>query len=146
MAPNVATEMTQDPWTRVPGETPREARDRRRQFHALVARFVHGDTLVTNVHVKVLRPTHADFKDMIEFRSGPPDPQTRVFCSAYCPGVWIATGFHYRDDLGDFGDPRWLAAAQASKANWASIFGTKSPLSAPYPCDTKAKLRALTDG
>ena len=133
-------------WTKAAGETPSEARHRYRQFQALLAQFVKGDILVQGVHVKVLRPTDIAFRNIIEFRSGPPDPQTRMFCFVYCPGVWVCTGLHLRSELGDLGDPRWLTAAEASNDAWRAAFGQQVPHPATFPCDTKLKLRALLDG
>jgi hypothetical protein len=146
MTPAVEMAVNRDPWERGPGELAREAMDRRRQFLALLGRFVNGDMLSPMNHVKVLRPTSADFRDLLEVRSGPPDPQTRLFGYVYRPGCWIGTGFHLRSDLGDLGDPAWLRAARASRAAWRDLFPDREPHPAPHPCDSKTKLGALLDG
>lgn len=145
MTPDVAMTINRDPWPKAPGETPRETTARKRQLQSMLARFINGDKLRPNIHVKVLQPTEAAFSDLLEFRSGPPDPQTRLFAMGYEPSVWICTGFHLREDLGDKGDPRWAAAAKASKDAWSGLFSNRMPLKAPYPCDTIAKLQVLLD-
>jgi hypothetical protein len=145
MCPRVQADVDQQPWKAAPGETPLEARERRRQFHALLMRFVVGDILRPQIHAKVLKPTAVAFRGIIEFRSGPPDPQTRLFCLKFSGGVWIACGFHLRDDLGDLGDPRWEAAAQATQETWRAAFGDRRPAPAHYPCDTKPKIVSLLD-
>jgi hypothetical protein len=146
MEASVATAVNQDPWVRGAGELGFEARQRRDQFYALLARFLAGDHLSPQTHVKVLQPTSHQFRDLLEVRSGPPDPQTRLFGYVFQPGCWIATGFHLREDLGDKGDPRWLIAAAASQSIWSTLFGSRAPHRAHYPCDSKAKLKALSDG
>ena len=57
----------------------------------------------------------------------------------------VGYGFHLRDDLGDYGDPGWLAAAQAARALWQLHFPAQAPVPVPHPVDTKAKLKVLLD-
>lgn len=146
LTPLVNVELNRNPWKPVPGETQREATARRRQMLGLLSRYLKGDQLLPKIHAKVLEPTKSAFKDLLEFRSGPPDPQTRLFCYVYVPGIWIGSGFHMRDELGDKGDPRWEVAANQSLAVWNQLFPGRLPTSAPYPCDTRSKLKALLDG
>ncbi len=145
LTPDIHDALFADPWKQAAGETPSDARSRRRQQHAILGRYLNGDVFTPNHQVKVLRPTHPDFADIIEFRSGPPRPQTRLFALVYEPGTWICCGFYLRDELGDRNDPRWLAAAQETQAKWRALFPNRAPKSAPWPCDTTQKMRALLD-
>jgi hypothetical protein len=138
-------DLYQDPWERRPGELGREARERRIRKHALLARFIGGHALIPILDVKVLRPSTPAFQNVIEFRSGPPRPQSRLFALIYTPGVWVGAALHFRDDLGGLGDPRWETAAQAAQDAWAALFPERTPHPAPYPCDTRLRLKALLD-
>lgn len=141
----VRNEVDRLPWKKAPGETPREANERRRMFHALLSRFIAGASLTPNIDVKALTPTHAPFRNLLEFRSGPPEPQTRLFTYVYRPGVWVGCGFHLRSELGNFGDPRWLSAATEAQKAWVGIFQATAPHKTIVPCDTRPKLKGLTD-
>ena len=141
---NARDELYKDPWKRRPGELG-ETRERFLSQHALLARFVGGAALRATHDVKVLRPTTPTFEDLVEFRSGGPSPQSRLFTFVFSPGVWVGACLHFRDNLGDLGDPRWEAAAHQTRAEWEAVFGDRAPHRAHYPCDTRSRLRALTD-
>lgn len=138
-------ELYREPWDLRGDETARDAHERKRQKHAVLSRFLNGDILIQNVHVKVLKPTTATFRDLVEFRSGPPKPQSRLFTYIYRPGTWVGCSLAFRDDLGDLGDPRWEAVAQLSLDIWTKLFPGRAPYPAPHPCDTKPKMKALLD-
>lgn len=147
LSPDVFDEVHRNPWQREPEDRSNaDARERRRSLHAVVGRFVAGQRLAPRTEIELLNPQlDPAFRDLFEFRSGPPRPQSRLFAYVFAPGTWVALLFRLRSELGDFGDPRRAQAARVARQRWAGLFGSRPPFSAVYPCDSFAKLRALCD-
>lgn len=146
--PKVLQQVQNTRWPRaLEDKSATPAKERRRVTHALINNFVRGDSVAPDVSVKALTAKiDLAFTNLIELRSGPPNPQSRLFVYVYCPGTWIVLKFASRDELGNLGDPRWSAAAKECKSLWLEIFGSRKPYVIKFPIRTFAELRALTDG
>ena len=100
--------------------------------------FIRGDPIT----VGGPRHKHADFKPLArtkleigfsshevwEFRSVDPVPAVRVFGRFARRNVFVATHWHYREPLGDFGSLAWRREIRRCKHAWNNILGTRSPL------------------
>lgn len=146
--PTAFNDVFRDPWRREPDDrSDRDARERRRSMHAIIGRFVGGQRLAPAHEVKLLDSANDGvFADLLELRSGPPRPQSRLFAYVYSPGTWVAVSLKLRSDLGELGDPRWAEAATECAKEWTTVFPTRAPKAVPFPCNTFAKLGGIADG
>lgn len=145
MTPSTYDEIMRDPWPREPEDrSDHDARSRRRNLHAVINKFVEGGKLVPDFEAKVLQPSAPEFKNLIELRSGPPRPQSRLLTYVFQPGVWIGVSLRLRSELGARDDPRWLREAALCRSAWVSIFGNRPAHSVTYPLDW-ARIARLSD-
>lgn len=127
LTPTTYQMVIKDPWGREPEDkSDTHARLRRRSIHALINKFVEGGKLAPDFDVKALQQTSPEFENLLELRSGPPAPQSRIFTYVFEPGVWIGMNINLRSDLGALGDPRWRATAGECRRHWAVLFGDRT--------------------
>lgn len=128
------------PWPTAEWERPQLTRDRRRAMRMVVERFVKGENINLRYDLKELgsdKVINANMKGYWEFRSGPPNEQTRLFGFFARPGAFVATEFALRGDYVDNAD--WRAQRQACQKQWEQLT-SEAYLAEPWPVLTGADL------
>lgn len=141
----VATLFNANPWPRDRLDLDDDPSLRRRQFHAVLQGFITGRPLLLDLELKLLKPISAEFADLWEFRSMPPDPQTRLLGFFAAPGCFVGLWFGLRRDLGDKNDIRWSNAAKICRQRFALLFPGAAPMPSAWPISGRAGLRSYTD-
>lgn len=132
-------------WSRDPLNTKDDPQSRRRQFYATVENFTSGGTPRPNLALKLLKPTSEEFENLWEFRSMPPEPQTRLFGYMAAPGCFIGLWFGLRSYLGDFNNPNWSQTAKLCSTKFSNLFPQHHPMHCTPPVDTVSQLRNYID-
>jgi hypothetical protein len=77
-----------------------------------------------------------------EIRSIDPKPSIRVFGSFVEKDEFVGLTWHFRKELNGYGGPKWMAAIQAYKTEWANFF-TCGPKAGEYPNDYLSEVFVL---
>jgi hypothetical protein len=75
-----------------------------------------------------------------EFRSQPPQEETRLFGFIPFPGAFVATDFQPRGKFVTQAD--WDNQKQSCEAKWNALTGTAEYLTSPWPVGTRLELQA----
>lgn len=140
MTPAVFADFNVQPWPRDPLNLDDRPAERRRNFHGLLERFVAGQNVVPDQHLKLLRPAAPTFANVWEFRSMPPDPQTRLIGYFVSVGCFLALWFGPRRELDPLIGRGWNAVVKDVHDEFDVLFPGRTPLQSKWPVSTRAEL------
>jgi len=135
------------PWPSTQPLSPTIEKQRRQTMRAVLGRYVTGKGLNYGADMKELgsRTADAKFTGFWEFRSQPPQEETRLFGFFARPGAFVATSFKGRGSFGGINHPSWFAERQHGEQEWRDLFGAKAYMTSPWPVRIKMELKAYLD-
>jgi hypothetical protein len=142
MIPKVFDEFSTGTWFAPRTEAATVTRRRKAALRAVLSRFVHGHFMNNNWDIKELGTKKVDqtMRGYWEFRSQPPQEETRLFGFVPLPGAFVATDFQPRGNF--LTQAHWLAQRQSCQAVWDALTGNSPYLSSPWPLRTRGDLEA----
>jgi hypothetical protein len=142
MVSAVHTAFTTGNWFAPSYELPVKTRERKAALRAVLTRYVRGSHLNVNRDIKELgtKSSNATMRGYWEFRSHPPQEETRLFGFFARPGAFVATDFQPRGKF--VTQAHWLAQRQACQLTWDSLTNKAVYMTSPWPVQTTNDLGA----
>lgn len=140
MTPIVHSEVCHGNWFAPLGELPIVTRQRKQVLRAVLGRYVKGHFLNINWDIKELGTKRVDatMRGYWEFRSQPPQEETRLFGFVPLVGAFVCTDFQPRGKFLTQAD--WLAQRQSCQSVWDSLTCHAAFLDNPWPVRTRTDL------
>lgn len=142
MTPAVYAEFTTGGWFAPVSETQAMTRRRQAALRNVLSRYVRGHFLNLNWDIKELgtKNVNAAMRGYWEFRSQPPQEETRLFGFVPFKGAFVGTDFQPRGKFQLQSD--WLAQRVSCQQVWDTLTGQAPYLDNPWPVRTKSNLEA----
>jgi hypothetical protein len=140
MLPQVHKDFVDGSWFAPPGEPPARTKERKATMRLVLARYVTGAQLNINRDIKELGSARSNvaMRGFWEFRSHPPQEETRLFGFFARTGAFVATDFQPRGKFTS--QALWNAQKASCQSRWDSLTNRARVAMVPWPVTTRDHL------